>query len=106
MPVSGADAGTERVTAAKPTPPAKSRVARRVCYDFPATHSHQEASMTPPIGLQLYTLREELGSSYTHEDRPRGTRQRTGIWPLAYKERIGWRRVPERPAQPTTSTTP
>lgn len=34
-------------------------------------------------------IKSEIGSSHFGEDKPLGTRTRTGIWPLAYKERVG-----------------
>lgn len=34
-------------------------------------------------------LKPEIGSSYLREDVPLGKRSRVGLWPLAYKERLG-----------------
>lgn len=34
-------------------------------------------------------IKDEIGSSHFGEDKPLGSRTRTGIWPLAYKERVG-----------------
>ncbi len=34
-------------------------------------------------------IKDTIGSSYTTEDRPTGNRVRSGLWPVAYKERIG-----------------
>lgn len=33
-------------------------------------------------------IKDDLGSSHYGEDKPLGSRSRTGIWPLAYKERV------------------
>jgi len=44
----------------------------------------EEDPLTIPEGLK-----DEIGSSHYGEDKPAGTRSRVGVWPVAYKERIG-----------------
>jgi hypothetical protein len=34
-------------------------------------------------------IKDEIGSSHYHEDKPLGERSRVGLFPLAYKERVG-----------------
>lgn len=67
---------------AEPPPAAPSISAAPAAKKKPA--AKEEDPLAIPEGMQ-----DEIGTSHYGEDKPLGERSRRGLWPLAYKERIG-----------------